>query len=401
PPEYSIDLPPQEVAGAVRWELDALLSEQGESKQYIIRHAVTGRQEGQLNILAAAVSEEMLREKLSALVKRIKLSAVDLRACALWRVALHSELRPAEGALAVIETIPSGARIVAGSDYLQFVREIPFGEAVDLEVRRTLNFYQSQYDTRITRVLTAGSGAVPGLKMEAVAAAGEPPGQVGGSGLPWGSEYATALGLALYYTYEPRVDMLPPGLRVKRFELHLPTGGRLWLAAAVAGLFLLTVPPVLMLYARFSERALDRELTRLKPVVQEVQRTRSESRRLEEWLNVVRTFTSAVPLRSVILERLSYALPADAWLTGVDMGLPDQQAVAGSGKNPGGKIPPAPEKIYVEGYCLSASSVGAYRDRLAGLPYFTVVRVIKIELDEKTGAYKFAIEAWLKVGGGR
>ncbi|OIQ07679.1 hypothetical protein MOOR_27070 [Moorella thermoacetica] len=405
------DIPVREIDEAVRWELDVLLPKEDPESKYIIKHAVTGKKGEQLYVLAVAAAEEPLRQQLSLLAHQIPLAAADLRVCALWRAAMYMRARPEEGALAVVEALPSGLRVVIGEDNLQFARELPPETELILELRRTLNFYQSQYSTRVRRLLTSGSLVIPNLGIEEAAVMGEAPGQpwFGERSQPWGPEYAVALGLALYYFEEPRVDLLPADLKSKH-RTPLAPRSRPILAAVAAGLFCLAILPGMTIYYRTAGRAMENELAALTPRVQEEQRIVAERRRLEEWLDVVQSFNLALPSRANIIEQAT-ALPADTWLTSLEM-IPAEQTASSpssttSGSTPqpaaksngGGKLPAIPDKILFQGYSLTATPVGVFRDKLASLPFFSGVIIKNIEWDAGLGAYKFALEAQLQTGG--
>ncbi|OIQ58568.1 hypothetical protein MOTE_19380 [Moorella thermoacetica] len=406
------DVPVREIDGAVRWELDVLLPKEDPETKYIIKHAVTGKKGEQLYVLAAAVAEEPLRQQFSLLAHEISLAAADLRVCALWRAAMYMQARPEEGALAVVEALPSGLRVVIGEENLQFARELPPETELIVELRRTLNFYQSQYSTRVRRLLASGSLVIPNLGIEEAAVMGEAPGQpwFGEQSQPWGPEYAVALGLALYYFKEPRVDLLPADLKSKHLTPLTPRNSPI-LAVVAVGLFCLAALPSMIIFYRTAGRAMENELAALTPRVQEEQRIVAERRRIEEWLDVVQSFKLTLSSRANIIEQATAALPAGTWLTSLEM-IPAEQGASSpssttsgptpqsaSKSNGGDKLPAIPDKILFQGYSLTATSVGVFRDKLAILPFFSSVMIKNIEWDAGLGAYRFALEARLQAGG--
>lgn len=402
------DLTADEIREAVKWQLVDL------GERYATSFAVLGRSTQGVDVLAAAVQEDYLQQYLAPFAAGVRLAAVDLRVCALWRAVTLTYPAATDGALAVVENAPSGARVVIGREHLEFAREIPAGQNVAFEVRRTLSYYRTQYGAEVTRLLLVGVEPVPGLEAE-VATLEE--------GL-LGPEYAAALGLALYLFREPGLNFLPGQVgRVKAGEastfLRLPRAAKLAGAAVGLGLAAFAALHGLAAYYAAETRALDGYIRELKPAAEEAARVRAEALLLKEWTGLVREFIKDVPARSVALDDVRRALPREAWLTKLEL-APAQAAAgnkpvstpvaAGQNRNnpaaisgkaqsvPPAQLPPAPEWLRAEGYALSVAAVGAFRDNVAALSHFTAVKVNRVQWDADLGAYAFTLEAKVKGG---
>ncbi|NHM28141.1 hypothetical protein G7K71_14360 [Desulfofundulus sp. TPOSR] len=386
------------IPDAVRWQFtDA-------PEGSIVRFAVLGQfPGGQYEVLAAAAPETLVKEKAVPLRDAgARLLATDLRVCALWRAAKFLAGQE-ERSLAAVEVSPSGARVACGRDRLEFAREIT-GENLEFEVRRTLGYYQSQY----------GAGEVAVVRF-------------GPSGEVEDARFATALGLALWPFAEPKLDFLPKKMRKAR---RIPEGAsvfpgiKAWTVAA--GLFFaLAAPYAYALACGVQARSLEREAAALAPKVAEVREIRAERKKLEDWTGIVESF-DPVPL-APILSDVRYAAPSKVWLTGLEL-TPEKDessaprkvqkdpAVNTDGENPeealkqngqpkpaAGQIrelelPPEPSRMRLEGFSLDAASVGLFRDNLTALPWCERVESLKVEYDEKAGAYRFEMTARVKGG---
>lgn len=401
-------LTPDEIREAVKWQLVDL----GEG--YATSFTVLGRSTQSIDVLAAAVQEDYLQQYLAPFAVGLRLVAVDLRVCALWRAVTLTYPAVSESALAVVENTPSGARVLIGREYLEFAREIPAGGNVAFEVRRTLSYYRTQYGADVTRLLLVGVEPVPGLEAEAATLE---------EGL-LGPEYTAALGLALYPFRGPGVNFLPGQAgQVKAGDtstlLRLPRAAKLAGVAAVFGLAAFAALHGLAAYYAAESRALDHYIIELKPVAEEAARVRAQTLLLKEWTGVVREFIKGVPARSTVLDDVRRALPREAWLTKLE--LAPAQAAAGNkpistgptaGQNrsnpaaasgrrrpgPEAQLPPVPEWLRAEGYALSVAAVGAFRDNVAVLPHFAAVKVSRVQWDADLGAYAFTVEAKMKGG---
>lgn len=354
-------------------------------------------------VLAAAMPEVLVKERVVLLRDAgVRLLAADLRVCALWRAAKFLAGQE-ERSLAAVEVTSSGARVACGrGGKLKFAREIT-GENLEFEVRRTLGYYQSQYSAGEVAVVRFG----PSEEVE-------------------DARFAAALGLALWPFTEPKLDFLPKKMRKTR---RIPEGTSLFpgikVWAAVAGVFLvLAAPCVYALACGFQARSLEREAAALAPKVAEVQKVRAERQKFEKWIGIVESFNSA-PL-APILGDVRYATPLKVWLTGLEL-TPEQSKSSAPRKPPqkdsatgidrkssekspkqSGQLKPAtgqsqepelplePSWVRLEGFSLDAASVGLFRDNLAALPWCEGVESLKVEYDDKTGAYRFELTARVK-----
>lgn len=375
------DIKPSGIPDAVRWQfMDTL-------EGFLVRFAMLGKApDGQHEVLAAAVPEDLVKEKAAPLVNAgVRLLAADLRVCALWRAA--KKITDSEGkALAAVEVSHSGARIACGRERLEFAREIT-GENLEFEIRRTLGYYQSQYDTGEVTVVRFGS-----------------PGESGDA------RFAAALGLALYPFVEPKLDFLPKKMRKARRVSSgavIPRRLKVW-AAAVGVAFVLATPYIYAAACGAQVRSLEREISALAPKVAEVQKIRTERMKLEEWVGIVESFSPA-PLVPV-LEDTRYAVPHQVWLTELEL-VPEQntrsadkqkisqgQTEFEAGQAQESELPPKPSVLHLEGFSKDAASVGLFRDNLVALPWCAGVEALKVEYDDNIEAYCFELIARFKGG---
>ncbi|MDI6631102.1 MAG: PilN domain-containing protein [Bacillota bacterium] len=155
-------------------------------------------------------------------------------------------------------------------------------------------------------------------------------------------------------------------------------------------------------------------LAALEPQIQQVEALQNRAvmlrARTAAWQEVLAERRTHHP----VLTDLQRFLPADMWLTRVEIARPEPQ-VSGSASQQGAvenqqaqaPPPPAfprPTRVVIEGGTGSLASVGVYINKLCRLPYFTNValkEVREIKTAGQPGATVFTIEAGLKEGGGR
>lgn len=155
-------------------------------------------------------------------------------------------------------------------------------------------------------------------------------------------------------------------------------------------------------------------LVALEPQIQQVEALRNRAVALQArtaaWQEVLAQRRTYHP----VLADLQRFLPADMWLTRVEIARPEPQASEnasqqGAVENQQAQVPPSPAfpnptRVVIEGGTGSFASVGVYINKLCRLPYFTNValkEVQEVKTAGQPGATVFIIEARLREGGKR
>lgn len=352
------------VAEAVRWQVAEVVADR------VLRHVVTGRAGDQWCVLVGGVPP--------AAARGLKCAALDLRAAALWRGAVHLLGGSPGGPVAVVEVSPSGGRVVAGREFLGFARE--FGADSGAELQRTLVYCRSEFgdDLRVLRV---------------------------GEDLP---EETVALGLALHAHLEPRFNFLVR----ERLNLAGLAADRRPLRALAAALVLASLPHLAAFGYGAQAAEYARRAAALEPQVKKCAALRAEREKYEDWAAIVKAFSvsPAWPL----MDDLRKAVPASCWLTAARTAGPQKQQQQG-GQQPAQqqqqqkpqaqqKLQPAqqqqqpslPERaasLEVEGCSLDVASVGLFKDNLEALPWCGGVTSVSVKWDDKAGAFAFKLTA--------
>lgn len=352
------DLDRRAVAEAVKWQIAEAVGDR------LTRHAIAGKLNGQWCVLVGSLPLEAARRKAAAL---------DLRAAALWRGAVHFLGKP-EVPIAVVEVSSSGGRVAAGKEFLSFAREL--GGEQEVELQRTLLYCRSRLgeDLRVFHV---------------------------GEDLP---EEIVAVGLALHRHLEPRFNFL---VRERPSLAGLAVSKR-----AIRGLTAACVLAFLPHLAAFGYKTQAAEYARktdlLASQAQKCAALRTERQKYEDWTAIVQAFSTspAWPL----MEDLRQATPVFCWLTSAVTEAEQPQQAAqppqgrkaqqpAQGKQAQKKQVPLPErtaKLLLEGYSKDAASVGLFEDNLEALPWCGGVSDAAAEWDDETDAYHFELAAAVK-----
>ncbi|MEW6397677.1 MAG: hypothetical protein AB1503_00715 [Bacillota bacterium] len=360
-------LSPRDLGSAASWEMELLLGER--KGRAVVRHAVLGPSGDGFGVLACAVPEDWLRALVQPLSGRVKLLAVDIEVCALWRLVSFVGAVPGpDGPVAVAAPSGGGAVLVAGSEHLEFAISLPAAAPHDLD--RAVSYWESQQRLKVSARLWAGPSPPEGWSPLSVPDV--PP------------EFHLAAGLALHPWLEPRVDLLTremrEGARARRLLPWLLVGV---LAASSAGL------GQAALHYRTEAGRARREAEVLAPAASKSARLAKDLKEVASWGDLVAAFLGQLPSRARLVDMVARSVPPDAWLTRVDL-LPSRDQGQTQGKGPG--LPPAGSQLVVEGRSLSLAAPGVVRDALRAA-LGCEVRVARVVWDDSLGCYSFRVEA--------
>lgn len=205
-----------------------------------------------------------------------------------------------------------------------------------------------------------------------------------------------------------KVNLLPPELVATE-----PGGSRRsplynLLIFCAGGLCLLYV--VFLLYLFFSQLQVQQKqkaLAAFEPQIQRVESLQRQSQLLRSramvWEGILKERREYYPL----LVDLQRVLPVDMWLTRIELGAQPQAAsglpaAPAQPQAPGGTspplqpaVPPAPNRLVIEGGTRSLPSVGVYINNLCRLPYFQKVTLREVTTVGQDHVTTFTIEAVL------
>jgi len=363
----------QEAGTAATWEMEALLS--GRNVRHVVRHAVLGFGPEHVDVLAAAVPEDVVRASVQPCRGRVRLQAVDLEACAAWRAARMAGAVPEErGPVAVVCPSASGVVVLVGRGSLEFVRLLP--SEPGRELGRTLSYYETQQRAEVVYRYWVGPGVPDGFQpLELDGASG---GEV------------IAAGLAAWPYLEPRLNLLTAEMREDaRARVLLP-----WLLVGVLAAGAVGLGEAALYYRREASRALAQAAVLADAAARSEQLSRRTSE-LAAWEAVVRDFMGGLHQRSGIVDAVRRSVPRDVWLEKVDL-VPGELREKPA-QEP--QLPPEGRVLVVEGRSFSIASVGVLRDALRQTLGCSAA-VKHVVFDEKAGCYSFRLEAVLG-GGGR
>lgn len=359
----------RDLASAASWEMELLLGER--KGRAVVRHAVLGPSGDGFDVLACAVPEDCVRALVQPFSGRVKLLAVDIQACALWRLASFAGAVPGpDGPVAVAAQSGGGAVLVAGREHPEFAISLPAAASRDLD--RAVSYWESQQKLGTAARLWAGASPPQGwfpLSVPDVS-----------------PEFHLAAGLALYPWLEPRFDLLTREMREgARARRLLP-----WLLVCVLAASSAGLGQAALHYRAEGDRA-RREAEVLAPAASKSSRLAKELKEVASWGDLVPAFLGQLPSRARLADVVARSVPPDAWLTRVDL-LPSGDRSQAQGKSPA--LPPAGSQLVVEGRSVSVSAPGVLRDALhAALG--CEVRVVRVVWDDSLDCYSFRVEAVL------
>lgn len=366
-------LAPRDIASTAFWEMELLLG--GRTEKTLVRHTLLGPSgDDGVDILACAVPEESARGLARSCSGRARVIAVDVEACGLWRIAQFAGAVPVkDGAVAIAAASSSGAVVVAGREHMEFAIAIP--GATSRQLDQAISYWESQQNLRVTVRLWAGPAPPQGWSLLHVPDVTP--------------DFHLAAAFALHPWVEPRVDLLAGGL-VERGSIKrvLPWAlvGALVISSAVLG--------GLALNYRLEAARLEEETGHLSSSASRSAEVAEQLAEVTSWSDVVADFLVGLPSRSQLASVVSRSVPADAWLTRVDLlpGKEDKDKEDKSiGQEKGPKLPPSGDVLVVEGRCLSVPAAGVLRDALRR-ELGSEVRVVRIVWDDTLRCYSFRLE---------
>lgn len=362
-------LSPRDLASAASWEMELLLGER--KGKTVIRHTVLGSSRDGFDMLACAVPEDCVRALVQPFSGRVKLLAVDIEACALWRLASFAGIVPGSGGpLALAVRSGGGAVVVAGREHPEFT--ILLSSAAPRDLDRAVSYWESQQKLKAAARLWAGISPPQGWSALSVPDVSP--------------EFHLAAGLALYPWLGPRVDLLTREMREGARAVRLLP----WLLVGVLAASSVGLGQVALRHRAEFGRA-RREAEVLAPAASRSSQLAQELREVASWGDMVAAFLDRLPSRARLVEAAARSVPPDAWLTRIDL-LPSGDRSQVQGKSPA--LPPAGSQLVVEGRSLSLSAPGVLRDALhAALG--CEVRVARVIWDDSLGCYSFRVEAFL------
>ncbi|MGQ9513020.1 PilN domain-containing protein [Thermodesulfitimonas sp.] len=208
-----------------------------------------------------------------------------------------------------------------------------------------------------------------------------------------------------------RVNLLPPELVATEPGAYRRSPLYNLLIFCIGGLCLLYV--AFLLYLFFSQLQVQQKqkaLAALEPQIRQVETLQRQSQTLKNralvWEDILKERREYYPL----LVDLQRVLPVDMWVTRVELTRTEPQAAGGppaaaaqpqaSGGTPPAApvrpaVPPAPNRLVIEGGTRSFSSVGVYINNLCRLPYFQKVTLREVTTAGQDYATIFTIEAVL------
>ncbi|RPF49229.1 type IV pilus assembly protein PilN [Thermodesulfitimonas autotrophica] len=205
-----------------------------------------------------------------------------------------------------------------------------------------------------------------------------------------------------------KVNLLPPELVATEPGVSRRSPLYNLLVFCVGGLCLLYV--AFLLYLFFSQLQVQQKqkaLAALEPQIQQVERLQQQSQALRDramvWEGILKERREYYPL----LVDLQRVLPVDMWLTRIELGAQPQapgglpaapaqpQASGGAPPPLQPAIPPAPNRLVIEGGTRSLSSVGVYINNLCRLPYLQKVTLREVTTVGQDHVTTFTIEAVL------
>lgn len=369
----------KDIPEAVRWQFKDI------EEDVLVRHCITGRNVfGSWLVVAAAAPQKQI-DALANKVFRFGFKeepVIDLRVLALWRGVKYFRPENGDTAMIVLEESPSGARIVAGRDCLEFAREI-VGNNIEFEIRRTITHYKQEF-TNKADILVVGED------------------------LP---ENVVAIGMAIYPFVKPGVDFLSGGKRsIALSKGTLPTKKNLLAigGTALVWLAIVTGPWAVSSWWSVQATIMENRMVSIRPALAQVDAIMKQTQTIQQWNAVLESFT---PLPTTLkINDLRYALPDGCWLTVLE--TEGQQGQEAQNKQPAQQkpagqndvqqntvtLPPAPSGFKIEGYSNSVNAIAAYRDNLSKLPWTMNPKVVSVAADETLGAYKFILSVGVKGG---
>lgn len=314
------------------------------------RYVQVGRGDDSTLVIAASAPDAAVN-RLTGQISRFGLEcpcAVDLRVLALWRGAKYFD--PSPSARIIIEETPGGARIVAGRETLEFAREIN-GDNLEFGLRQSIASYKSDFTDR-AEIFIVGEQLPADL---------------------------AAVGMSLFPFMEPKLDFASANKKGIRWNK------KLILAGAMVWLLIISAPWAMAHYWDSQSQAVQKNLTTLTPSLVQANKLAQKTKDIQSWTSILKSFRPTEV--SLEINDIRYALPQNAWLTGIES----------TGSKAQSTLPSAITGFDLTGYADSMDSIAAFRDNLSVIPWVQNSQLVSSSWDKEIQSYKFDI---LIQGGG-